>query len=50
MGLLEILMLVLVIAWLLGGFVVPIGGSAIHLLIVVVIVLVIVKLARGERL
>ncbi len=50
MGLLEILILVLVIAWLLGGFVVPIGGSAIHLLIVVVIVLVIVKLARGERL
>ena len=49
MGLLELLIVILVIAWLVGGFAFPVG-NAIHLLLVVVIILVIVRLARGERL
>ena len=47
MGLLEVLIIVLVVAWLLGAVVVPVGTSAIHLLLVVILVLVIVRLVRG---
>lgn len=55
MGLLELIILVLVLAWLFGAFVVPVGGSLIHLLIVVIIIVVIiivvlVRILRGERL
>lgn len=50
MGLLEILILVLVLAWLLGAVVVPVGGSAVHLLLLVVLVLVILRIAQGRAL
>jgi len=49
MGLLELLMVVVVVLWLTGTYVVPIG-SAVHLLIVVGVTLVLVKVLRGERL
>ena len=49
MGLLELLIVIVVIAWLMGGFVFPVGSSAIHLLLVIVVILVIVRLSRGER-
>jgi hypothetical protein len=49
MGILELLMIILVIAWLLGMVALPVGTSAIHLLLVVVLVLLIVKLMRGQR-
>lgn len=47
MGLIELLIVVLLIAWLLGGFVAPVGTSAVHLLLVVVLVLVIVRWNRS---
>jgi Family of unknown function (DUF5670) len=34
---------VLLVLWLLGGFVVPVGGSLIHLLLVIVLVLIILR-------
>lgn len=50
MGLLELIIVILVIAWAVGAFVVPVGGSLIHLLLVIAIVILIVRLMRGERL
>ena len=48
MSVIEVLIVVFLILWLLGGFVVPIGGSLIHLLLVLVIVLVLVRLLQGR--
>jgi hypothetical protein len=48
MGTLEVLIVVFLILWLLGGFVVPVGGSTIHILLVIVIVLVLVRLLQGR--
>jgi hypothetical protein len=50
MGLLELLIIVLILLWLTGYVFVPIGGSLIHVLLLVVVVLVIVKLVQGQRL
>jgi hypothetical protein len=41
--------IVLIIAWLLGFFVVPVGGSLIHLLLVVALVAFIWHLVAGRR-
>lgn len=46
MGTLELVLVVLLILWLLGAFVVPVGGNLIHVLLVVVVVLLILRLAR----
>jgi len=48
MSVIEVLIVVFLILWLLGGFVVPVGGSLIHVLLVLVIVLVIVRLLQGR--
>lgn len=45
----ELLILILLVAWLFGAVVVPIGSSLIHLLLVIILVLVIVRLTRGQR-
>jgi hypothetical protein len=43
------IIVILLILWLLGFVVVPIGGSLIHLLLVIALVLVIVRLLQGRR-
>jgi hypothetical protein len=48
MGILEILIVVLLIAWLLGFAVVPVGGSAIHLLLVVLVIVILIRVLRGQ--
>jgi hypothetical protein len=48
MGLLELLIVLILLIWLMGAFVVPIGGSVIHLLLVIVLVLVVVRLLQGR--
>ena len=48
MGLLEILILILIIAWL-GGFALHIGGGLIHLLLVIVVIVVIVRVLQGTK-
>lgn len=41
--------LVILLLWLLGAFVYPVGGGLIHLLLVVALVVVIVRLIQGRR-
>jgi hypothetical protein len=50
MDLLSIIVLVLILAWVAGAFVVPVGGSLIHLLLVIAIVVIVIRVLRGERL
>ena len=40
--------LVVLVLWLLGAFVMPIGGGLIHLLLVVALVVVILHFVRGR--
>jgi hypothetical protein len=41
--------IVLVVLWLLGAFVVPVGGSLIHLLLVIALVAFIWQIVGGRR-
>ena len=41
--------IIILVLWLLGAFVVPIGGSLIHLLLVVALVVIVVQLLTGRR-
>lgn len=43
MGLLEIVIIVLILAWL-GGFSLGVGGGLIHLLLVIVVIVIIARL------
>ena len=43
MGILDIIIIILVIAWL-GGFAFHIGGGLIHLLLVVALIILVVRL------
>ena len=47
MDLLTLLVVVLLIAWLLGGFVFPVG-NAIHLLVVLIVIIIAIRLLRGQ--
>lgn len=46
---LEILVVIILIAWLLGWLVIPALGAMVHLLLIVVLVLVVVRLLQGRR-
>jgi hypothetical protein len=46
---LESVILIVLLLWLLGAFVYPIGGNLIHLLLVIVLVVVVVRLLQGRR-
>ena len=48
MGPLELVILILVILWITGAFVVPVGGSLIHLLLVVILVVIVIRLLQGR--
>jgi Family of unknown function (DUF5670) len=48
MTVLEALIVIVLIGWLLGAFVFPVGGSLIHALLVVVLVLIVVRLLQGR--
>jgi hypothetical protein len=48
MGILELLIVVLLIMWLFGAVIVPVGTSLVHVLLVVVLVLVVVRLLQGR--
>lgn len=41
--------LILLVLWLLGFIVVPVGGSLIHILLIIVIIMVILHFAQGRR-
>ena len=46
---LETIVLILLVLWLLGAFIVPLGGDLIHLLLVVILVVVVLRLLQGQR-
>jgi len=48
---LETIIVILLILWLLGAFVMPIVaiGSLIHLLLVVIVIVVVIRLLQGSR-
>lgn len=46
---LEFLIVLLVVLWLLGVFAVHITGGLIHLLLVIALIILIIRLARGDR-
>jgi hypothetical protein len=49
MGLLEILLIIVLIMWL-GGFSLGVGGSAVHILLLVVLVIVVIRLLNRSSL
>ncbi len=48
MSTLDIVLIIVVIAWL-GGFSLNIGGSLIHLLLVIALIILIARLLRGRH-
>jgi len=46
---LETIIIILLILWLLGAFVMPFGGNLIHLLLVVVLIVVLLRVLEGRR-
>ena len=40
---------ILLVLWLLGAFVVPVGGSLIHILLVIAVAVLIINLVSGRR-
>jgi len=47
MGLLDIIIILLVIAWL-GGFSLHIGGGLVHILLVIAVIILVVRLLGGN--
>jgi hypothetical protein len=45
---LETLILILLVLWLLGWLVVPVGGGLIHLLLVLVLIVVLIRALQGR--
>jgi hypothetical protein len=43
------LMVILVVLWLLGFLVIPVGGALIHLLLVIALIVLIYQLVTGQR-
>ena len=50
-NLIYIIVVILIISWLLGGFAFHIGGDAIHIIVVIAVILLLVNLlnGRGDR-
>jgi Family of unknown function (DUF5670) len=49
MGLIEIIIVLLVLLWLFGAFIVPVGGAFIHLLLVIAVIVLIIRIVQGRR-
>jgi hypothetical protein len=46
-SLLYIIVVILVISWLLGGFVFNVGGDAIHIILVIAVIILLLNLING---
>jgi len=46
---LELVIVVLLLLWLFGAFISPVGGSLIHLLLVALLVVVVIRFVMGRR-
>lgn len=40
---------ILLVLWLLGAFIVPVGGGLIHILLVIALVIIVYRLVTGRR-
>jgi len=47
-NMLSTIVIVLLVLWLLGAFVVPVGGSLIHLLLVLAVIVVLIRVIQGR--
>ena len=45
---LETIIVILLILWLLGAFVMPFGGDLIHLLLVILLVVIVLRVLQGR--
>lgn len=45
---LEIVAITILVLWLLGWLVVPIGGNLIHLLLVLILLVILIRLLQGR--
>ncbi len=43
------IVVVLVVLWLLGAFVIPVGGSLIHILLVIALIVLVYRLVTGRK-
>jgi hypothetical protein len=43
------IVVVLVVLWLLGGFVLNVGGSLIHILLVIALIVIVYRLVTGRK-
>lgn len=41
--------IILLVLWLLGAFVFPIGGGLIHILLVIALIVIVVRLLQGKK-
>jgi hypothetical protein len=48
-SIIYIIVVILVISWLLGGFAFHIGGDAIHIIIVIAVILLLLNIFNGGR-
>ena len=46
---LETIILILLVLWLLGAFIIPVGTNLIHLMLVIVLVVVVLRVLQGSR-
>jgi hypothetical protein len=47
-AMLSTIVIVLLVLWLLGAFVVPVGGSLIHLLLVIAVIVILIRVIQGR--
>jgi hypothetical protein len=47
-AMLTTIVIVLLVLWLLGAFVVPVGGSLIHLLLVIAVIVILIRVIQGR--
>ncbi|WP_375195694.1 lmo0937 family membrane protein [Sphingobium sp.] len=43
------ILLIILVLWALGAFIVPVGGSLIHLLLVLAVIVIVFQLVSGRR-
>jgi hypothetical protein len=47
-AMLSTVVIVLLVLWLLGAFVVPVGGNLIHLLLVIAVIVILIRVIQGR--
>jgi len=48
LAMLSTIIIILLVLWVLGAFVVPVGGSLIHLLLVIAVAVVLIRIIQGR--